>query len=101
MKSTKSTLLLHSQTRFEKLLSFLQGASWALALAGGAYTFFLFLPFGFIIASVIGLFLFLSGCFFAILFEMAQLQLDKLAELKKQTSLLEKLSRDDQTLSHH
>jgi hypothetical protein len=38
--------------RFEKLLSFLQGASWALAIAGGFYTFLLFLPFGLIIASI-------------------------------------------------
>jgi len=79
----------------------MQGASWALALAGGAYTFLLFLPFGTIIASLIALFFFLSGCFFAIIFEMAQLQCDKLDELKKQTQLLEKLSHDDQTLSHH
>jgi len=91
----------HKQTRFEKLLSLLQGASWALAIAGGGYTFFLFLPFGTIIASIIALFFFLSGCFFVIIFEMAQLQLDKMAELKKQTHLLEKLSCDDQTLSHH
>lgn len=91
----------HQQTRFEKLLSFLQGASWALAIAGGGYTFLLFLPFGTIIASIIALFFFLTGCFFVIIFSMAQLQLDKYEELKKQTHLLEKLNRDDQTVSHH
>lgn len=94
-------MLQHQQIRFEKLLSLLQGASWALALAGGFYTFLLFFPFGFIIASIIALFFFLTGCFFVIIFEMAQLQLDKMEELKKQTQLLEKLSHDDQTLSHH
>ncbi|AOO65151.1 hypothetical protein [Sulfurospirillum halorespirans] len=94
-------MLQHQQTRFEKLLSFLHGASWALALAGGGYTFLLFLPFGTIIASLIALFFFLSGCFFVIIFSMAQLQLDKFEELKKQTQLLEKLSLNDQTLSHH
>ena len=87
--------------RFEKLLSLVQGASWAFALAASAYLFLLFLPFGFIIASIIALVICLTGCFFAIMFEMAQLQLDKLDELKKQTSLLEKLSLNDQTLSHH
>ena len=94
-------MLQHQQTRFEKLLSLLQGASWALAIAGGGYTFLLFLPFGFIIASIIALFFFLTGCFFVIIFSMAQLQLDKYEELKKQTHLLEKLNRDDQTVSHH
>ena len=93
--------MLTHKTRFEKLLSLLQGASWALAMAGGGYTFLLFLPFGFIIASLVALVICLMGCFFAIMFEMAQLQLDKLDELKKQTSLLEKLSLNDQTLSHH
>lgn len=94
-------MLQHRQTRFEKLLSFLQGASWALAIAGGGYTFLLFLPFGTIIASIIALFFFLTGFFFVIIFSMAQLQLDKFEELKKQTHLLEKLNRDDQTVSHH
>ena len=94
-------MLQHQQIRFEKLLSLLQGASWALALAGGGYTFLLFLPFGFIIASIIALFFFLMGCFFVVIFQMGQLQLDKFEELKKQTLLLEKLSNDDQTISHH
>lgn len=78
--------------RFEKLLSFLQGASWALALAGGSYVFLLFLPFGFIISSIIALFCFLAGIFFVVVFELAQIQIEKLAELKRQTSLLEKIS---------
>ena len=94
-------MLQHQQIRFEKLLSLLQGASWALALAGGGYTFLLFLPFGFIIASIIALFFFLTGCSFVVIFQMGQLQLDKFEELKKQTLLLEKLSNNDQTVSHH
>jgi len=60
-------VLIH-KTRFEKLLSFLQGASWALALAGGFYLFLAFLPFGFVVASIWVLFyfflvLFLRLCF--------------------------------------
>jgi hypothetical protein len=84
--------LTKDRLRFEKLLSFLQGASWALALAGGSYMFLLFLPFGFIISSIIALFCFLSGVFFVVVFELAQIQIEKLAELKQQTSLLEKIS---------
>lgn len=77
--------------RFEKLLSLAQGASWALALAGGGYTLLLFLPFGIIIASIIALFCFLAGFFFVVVFEMAHVQLEKLEELKKQTDILERI----------
>lgn len=87
--------------RFEKILSLLQGASLALAIAGGSYTFFTFLPFGIILALIVGLFFFLFGSFFFIMFEMAQYQIDKMDELKKQTYLLEKLSQNDQKLSYH
>ena len=88
---------------FEKLLSFLQGASWALAIAGGGYTFLLFLPFGFVISSIIGLFFFLIGMFFVVIFEVAFIQLSKYEEMQKQTSLLERVANrsDDQTLSYH
>ena len=84
--------------RFEKFLSFAQGASWALALAGGSYTFLLFLPFGLIIASIISLFCFLAGFFFVAVFEMAQIQIEKYEEMKKQTHLLEQLKHSQTPL---
>ncbi|AFL68424.1 hypothetical protein [Sulfurospirillum barnesii] len=87
--------------RFEKFLSFLQGASLAFAIAGGMYMFLAFLPFGFLTAFIVGLLFFLVGSFFFIVFEMAHLQIDKVNELKKQTHLLEKFSLNDQKLSHH
>lgn len=93
-------MLIH-KTRFEKLLSFLQGASWALALAGGFYLFLAFLPFGFVVASILGVILFLFGAFFAIMFQLAQVQIDKYEEMKKQTLLLEKFTKNDQTISHY
>jgi hypothetical protein len=78
---------------FEKLLSLLQGASWALAIAGSVYLFLLFLPFGFIIAFIVALFSFLGAFFFVIVFEMAHIQIEKLEELRKQTALLERLNQ--------
>lgn len=78
---------------FEKLLSLLQGASWALAIAGSMYLFLLFLPFGFIIASIVALFSFLGAFFFVVVFELAQIQIEKLEELRKQTALLERLNQ--------
>lgn len=77
---------------FEKFLSLLQGASWALAIAGSSYLFLLFLPFGFLISFLIALFCFLSSLFFVMVFEMAHIQIEKLEELKKQTTLLERLA---------
>ncbi|MBV5278075.1 MAG: hypothetical protein J0647_03380 [Campylobacteraceae bacterium] len=91
-----------NRTTFEKLLSFLQGSSWAFAIAGGAYAFLLFSPFGFLIALLISFFLFLTGFFFVVIFEMAQIQIEKLEELKKQTKLLEKIvQKDDKKISDY
>lgn len=96
MKNTKTTF------HFEKLLSFLQGASWALAIAGGGYTFILFLPFGLIVSAMIGLFFFLAGVFFVVVFEIAFIQMAKLKEMEKQTALLERcIAKNNETLSHH
>jgi fatty acid desaturase len=82
-----------SRLNFEKLLSLVQGASWALALAGSGYLFLLFLPFGFMIALIVSLFSFLVAFFFVVVCEIAQIQLDKLHELRKHTELLERLTQ--------
>jgi hypothetical protein len=84
--------LTKNRLHFEKLLSFLQGASWALALAGSSYTFLLFFPFGILISSVIALFCFLVGFFFVVMFELAHIQIEKLVELKQQTELLKRIA---------
>jgi len=78
--------------RFEKLLSLVQGASWAFALAGSAYLFLLFLPFGFLIALIIAFGCFLVGFFFVMVCEIAQIQIEKLEEIRRQTYLLERLN---------
>ena len=78
--------------RFEKLLSLVQGASWALALGGSFYLFLVFLPFGFIAALIVALISFLMGFFFVGVCEIAQIQIEKLEELRKHTQLLERLN---------
>lgn len=83
--------MIKQRLRFEKLLSFVQGASWALALAGAVYTFLLFSPFGILFASMAALLCFLVGFFFVVMCELVSIQLEKLEETKKQTRLLEHL----------
>lgn len=100
----KQNTLFQNRSTFEKLLSLLQGSAWALAIAGGTYAFLLFYPFGFFTSLLMGLFFFLAGIFFVVVFEIAQIQIDKLEELQKQTKLLEKLSNkdeEDEKISHH
>ncbi len=82
------------QAFFEKLLSLLQGVAWALVIIGSS-TFFLSLYHLGIIIALLGAFIgALLGLFFVVLFEIAQIQVDKLKELKKQTKLLEKLTQE-------
>jgi hypothetical protein len=91
--------LFKNRTTFEKTLSLLQGSSWAFAIAGSMYTFLLFSPFGILTGLLVGFFIFLIGFFFVVIFEMAQIQIDKLEELKKQTKLLESIQNEK--ILHH
>jgi predicted membrane-bound spermidine synthase len=88
------------QSFFEKLLSLLQGAAWAL-VAVGSISFFLSLYHSGIVIALLGAFIgALLGLFFVILFEIAQIQIDKLKEMKKQTALLEKLTQQKDTATN-
>jgi len=82
------------QSFFEKLLSLLLGVAWALVVVG-AVTFFLSLYHSGIVVALLGAFMgALIGMFFVVLFELAQIQIDKLKELKKQTELLQLLTKE-------
>ena len=84
--------MLKKRSAYERLISFLQGASWAL-VSVGATTFFLILyPFG-LFSALIGAFLgSLFGLFFVVVFEIAHQQSEKLEEMKIQTKLLRKIN---------
>jgi len=83
-----------NQSFFEKLLSLLLGVAWALVVVG-AVTFFLSLYHSGIVVALLGAFMgALIGLFFVVLFELAQIQIDKLKELKKQTELLQLLTKE-------
>jgi len=84
------------QSFFEKLLSLLQGTAWAL-VAIGSISFFLSLYHLGIVIAILGAFIgALLGLFFVVIFEIAQIQIDKLNEMKKQTKLLEKLTQQSE-----
>jgi len=72
------------------------GAAWALVIVGST-SFFLSLYHLGIFIALLGAFIgALLGLFFVVVFEIAQIQVDKLKELKKQTTLLEKLTQQDE-----
>ena len=88
------------KSTFERLISLLQGASWALVVIGSFSLFLTLYSFGLLIAFF-GAFLgSLGGLFFVVILEIAQIQIEKLDEIKKQTKLLEKLV-DNEKVSHN
>ena len=83
--------MLKKRSIYERLISLLQGASWALVLIGATTFFTTLYPFG-LITALLGAFIgSLGGLFFVVVFEIAHQQSEKLEEIKKQTKLLEKL----------
>jgi hypothetical protein len=85
--------MLKRRSAFERLISLLQGASWAFVIIGATTFFITLYPFGFFIA-LIGAFIgSLGGLFFVVMFEIASLQINKFEELKKHTILLEEMVR--------
>jgi len=83
--------LINRHNFFEKLLSLLQGASWALVFVGSTSSFLALYHSGLFVALIAAFLGALIGLFFVVIFEIAQIQIDKLKELKKQTKLLEQL----------
>lgn len=91
------------QSTIERLISLLQGASLALAILGVFYSFSLMYPLGLFLALLSGFLGALPGLTFVVIFELANIQFEKLREIQKQNLLLEevlqKLSKDDKKIS--
>ncbi|NLC28319.1 MAG: hypothetical protein GX780_06050 [Campylobacteraceae bacterium] len=90
-------------TFFDSLLSLLVGASWALAIAGIGVGIYLFHPFGFVSTFFIAFVAALPGLLCVVISEIARLQVEKTALLKKQTKLLESIEGllRDSFISHN
>jgi membrane associated rhomboid family serine protease len=76
---------------FESIVSFMQGASWAIVILGAYLFFTLFYPFGLIVALIGGFFGASIGLFMVIFFEMAHIKQEMHKEKIKHTALLEKM----------
>ncbi len=79
---------LNKDIKFDSLVSFLQGASWATVIIGAYLLFTLFYPFGLIVALVAGFFGAIIGLFMVVFFEMAHIQEEMLKETREQNALL-------------
>ena len=82
----------------ENVISFLLGVLWTLLGVSVLFTFLSLWNTSILLAISMSVFVASFWLFLIVLLEMANIQIDKLKELKKQTALLQKLH--DQ-LSHH
>jgi hypothetical protein len=83
--------MLMKNRSFDKIVSFMQGASWGLVILGAYLFFTLFYPFGFIVSLIGGFFGASIGFFMVIFFEMAHIKQEMYKEKIKHTEILEKI----------
>ena len=76
---------------YEKIISFLLGASWAIVLFGALITFKLFIATSLILAVIATLFYVLLALFLILILDALLVNKQRLEEVKKQTKLLEKI----------
>ena len=76
---------------YDKIISFLQGASWAIVLFGALITFKFFILFGTFLAIFFTLLYIVFSLFFILALDAFSVNKQRLEESKKQTELLEKI----------
>lgn len=79
------------QDKFDRIISFLLGASLAIILLGSIITFKSFIVFGITLAIFITVMFIISSLFMILALDAFSINRQKLEESKKQTKLLEKL----------
>lgn len=77
--------------KFDRIISFLLGASWAIVLFGALITFKLFLFLGFALSLFITVIFVIISLFMILTLDAFSINRQKFQELKKQTQLLEKI----------
>jgi uncharacterized membrane protein (DUF106 family) len=76
---------------FERVTSFLLGASWAVMLVGALYIFKVTLSFGLFFSFFIVVLFILCGLLFILILDALIVNKERLREAKKQTKLLEEI----------
>lgn len=77
--------------KFDRIISFLLGASWAIILFGALIIFKLFIFLGFSFAIFLTIFFVIISLFMVLALDAFSINRQRLIEAKKQTKLLEKL----------
>lgn len=81
--------------RFDRILSFLLGASWAIVFFGALLIFSTLLSFGLSLALFSTIIFIFIGLFLILCLDAFIVNRDKLKEMKKQTELLKKIYAKD------
>jgi len=76
---------------YERIISFLLGASWAIVIFGALFTFKTFIVFGIAISLFSTLLFIIISLFLILLLDSFEVNKRRLYEAKKQTELLEKI----------
>jgi len=76
---------------YDKIISFLQGASWAIVLFGAFFTFKYSIIFGFSFSLFLTTLFIAVSLFLILLLDAFSVNKQRLEEAKKQTKLLEKI----------
>lgn len=77
--------------RFDRIINFLLGASWAIIIFGALITFKFFSSFGFAFSLFLTIGFVLVSLFMILALDAFSVNRKKLDEMKKQTELLEKI----------
>ena len=81
--------------KFDRIISFLLGASWAIVVFGALITFKLFSSLGFFLAFFITVVFIVISLFMILALDAFAINRQRLLEDKKQTKLLEKIQEQN------
>ena len=80
--------------KYDKIIGFLQGASWAIVLFGAYFTFKFSITFGISFSIFLTVFFIIISLFLVLTLDAFSVNRERLEEAKKQTKLLEELTQN-------